>query len=327
MADYLFFGRITLDDIVTADGRLHPEVLGGGAVYAAVGARLWSDSVGVAARVPAAFPRERLLLLEANAIQLDAVDTSSRDHPFHVFFAYQTRGLRRDGQLASQFLRTGEPVPAHWRASGMEPSVDLPDPRPADGGPAVGHCLACHLAALPLSAATLLCADLRQKGVPRILLDPPSAAMDAQYWPAFGLLLRDVDVVLISARQIARLFQPTRPTLLEAARDLGAHGPALVIIKRGAQGQLVYLPRTGEHRTVPAYPAQVRDVTGAGHAYCGGFTVGLVETGDPVEAALRGGVSASFAVEGTGPLYPLDASPGLAEARLAALRAATRQVE
>jgi sugar/nucleoside kinase (ribokinase family) len=51
---------------------------------------------------------------------------------------------------------------------------------------------------------------------------------------------------------------------------------------------------------VPAVSPRCVDPTGAGDAFCGGFLTGLIETGDPVEAALRGAVSASFAVEGCG---------------------------
>jgi ribokinase len=75
---------------------------------------------------------------------------------------------------------------------------------------------------------------------------------------------------------------------------------------------------------VPAYPAKVRDVTGAGDAYCGGFLTGLAETEDPVEAALRGAVSASLVVEGVGALYALDSAAGLAQARLDSLRSSIR---
>jgi ribokinase len=77
---------------------------------------------------------------------------------------------------------------------------------------------------------------------------------------------------------------------------------------------------------VPAYPAKVRDVTGAGDAYCGGFLAGLVQTHAPLEAALRGTVSASLVIEGVGAMYALDSTPGLAEARLQSLRDLVRPV-
>ncbi len=134
------------------------------------------------------------------------------------------------------------------------------------------------------------------------------------------LLLHDVDAFLPSVRQSRDFFRPERPKVEEMAEAFGAMGPTIVVIKRGERGQHLYDRDRGQHWRIPAYPTQVSDVTGAGHAYCGAFLVGLVETGDPIEAALRGGVSSSLAIEGTGPFYALDALPGLPAARLYALR-------
>jgi hypothetical protein len=57
---------------------------------------------------------------------------------------------------------------------------------------------------------------------------------------------------------------------------------------------------------VPALPAQVVDPTGAGDAYCGGFVVGWLVTGDPAIAAACGSVAAAetigmFGAFGEGP--------------------------
>jgi sugar/nucleoside kinase (ribokinase family) len=70
----------------------------------------------------------------------------------------------------------------------------------------------------------------------------------------------------------------------------------------------------------------VTDLTGAGDAYCGGFLAGYRQTYDPVQAALFGGISASLVVEGSGPFYALDALPGLAQARLEALRETVHRI-
>ena len=43
-------------------------------------------------------------------------------------------------------------------------------------------------------------------------------------------------------------------------------------------------------------------------------------------AALYGNVSASLKVEGSGPFYPLEVMPGLAEARLHALKEMAREI-
>jgi sugar/nucleoside kinase (ribokinase family) len=43
-------GNLTIDDVVLADGRTGIGSLGGGAIYAALGARLWSVPVGLVTR-------------------------------------------------------------------------------------------------------------------------------------------------------------------------------------------------------------------------------------------------------------------------------------
>jgi hypothetical protein len=48
--------------------------------------------------------------------------------------------------------------------------------------------------------------------------------------------------------------------------------------------------------------------------------IGLGETGDVVEAAARGAVSASFAIETADPVEALGLDPGLARDRLAHVR-------
>jgi len=110
------------------------------------------------------------------------------------------------------------------------------------------------------------------------------------------------------------------------ARRVSEYGPRVIVIKRGALGQMLYLA-DGNHRyEIPAYPSRLADPTGAGDAFCGGFLAGMQKTNDPLLAVLHGNVSASLKVEGTGPFYPLDVMPGLAEARLHALQEMAREV-
>jgi sugar/nucleoside kinase (ribokinase family) len=98
-----------------------------------------------------------------------------------------------------------------------------------------------------------------------------------------------------------------------------------LILKRGPRGAL-WLKRGQEVASVKAEDVKVIDTTGAGDAFCGGFLAGMQKTNDPLLAVLHGNVSASLKVEGTGPFYPLDVMPGLAEARLHALQEMAREV-
>ncbi len=66
------------------------------------------------------------------------------------------------------------------------------------------------------------------------------------------------------------------------------------------------------------------ELTGAGDAFCGGFLAGYLLIGDPVEAAMRGVISASFAVEGVGLQGLMAADVRTAQERLARVRRGVR---
>jgi sugar/nucleoside kinase (ribokinase family) len=83
----------------------------------------------------------------------------------------------------------------------------------------------------------------------------------------------------------------------------------------GATGSILGTS-SGERWQIPAVPARIVDVTGAGNAYCGGLVVGLAQRDSYFEAALRGAVSGSFAIEQFGIPAFNAASPAEASARL-----------
>jgi sugar/nucleoside kinase (ribokinase family) len=100
----------------------------------------------------------------------------------------------------------------------------------------------------------------------------------------------------------------------------------VVALRQGAKGATVHRADTGETWHIPAFATQIVDPTGAGNAFCGGFLVGWVQSGDIRLAGLYGAVAASFLVEQVGlPLAPASKGPE-AQQRLAILQAvATRE--
>lgn len=88
------------------------------------------------------------------------------------------------------------------------------------------------------------------------------------------------------------------------AIGVGANGEGIVVVRCGAIGACVGT-RAGGLVWTPAYWAndsdRVRDVTGAGNAFIGGFVAGLkITNGNPYEAVLYATVSSSFVVEQLG---------------------------
>lgn len=328
MTDYLFAGTLSVDYIVTSDGKFHEGLLGGGMAYAAGGARIWSDSVAMMGRIGEPFPDHLLRRCRRNGIEVNHIGRTGEQVAPEIFFAYEDPGIRLDGKPAAWYARSDRRLPKElirlqrpeaFPAS-VRPGLRLED-IPADAE----LCRAVHLASPGWKEASLLSTRLKAMRVPLVSLDPSTEMMGSSDAEHLRLVLHDVDVFLPSLRQALDFFRPARPQLEEMAETLASMGPSLVVIKRGERGQHLFDRERGRHLRIPAYPVEVADVTGAGHAFCGGFVVGLADTDDPVEGCLRGGVSASMGIEGTGPFYPLGALTGLADARLSALRGSLGQ--
>src|SRR2546425_1065099 len=111
--------------------------------------------------------------------------------------------------------------------------------------------------------------------------------------------LATVDALVVNDAE-ARMLTGER-NLKRAADSIRRLGPRMVVIKRGEHGATLFADDSTF--TVPAYPLEVvRDPTGAGDTFAGGFLGHLARTGDLSEGNLRralvyGSVMASFAVE------------------------------
>ncbi|MBP7276503.1 MAG: sugar kinase [Kiritimatiellae bacterium] len=112
-------------------------------------------------------------------------------------------------------------------------------------------------------------------------------------------VLRRVDMIAVNeseARHLSGIHN-----LLAAAAHIRKMGPRWVLVKKGEHGSLLIGP--GDTILVPAYPLEeVRDPTGAGDAFAGGFMGVLASERRITGASLRramlaGTVIASFAVE------------------------------
>jgi sugar/nucleoside kinase (ribokinase family) len=296
---FLSIGSIFIDDIVRPDGRTHMAVLGGGATHAAMGMRVWSDRVGMLAYIGHDFPEADRLAL---ARLIDLRRTRRRDLPSpRAWQLYEVDGRRTHVQRTSldDFLAM----------------CPLPEDLPADWAGAAGVRLDCD-APEPLRAWV---ARLRAEGCATVLWEPWNSFCRRESWPLFAEVAPLLDVVSPNLEQARRLTGLDDPRRVLAA--LQATGPRLVALRMGEAGSLVAGPAVAPVR-VPAVTVDVVDVTGAGNAYCGGFLVGLAETGDPGRAGRYGAVSASFALEQVGAVFALDDLRRRAERRLSALAGA-----
>jgi sugar/nucleoside kinase (ribokinase family) len=112
----------------------------------------------------------------------------------------------------------------------------------------------------------------------------------------------EVDLVFLNDSEVRELME--EPNLVRAARGLMELGPRAVVAKQGEYGAALF---TGDRFfSLPAYPLEtVRDPTGAGDTFAGGFMGYLASRGEDAagdEEELRramtyGSVLASFNVE------------------------------
>lgn len=325
--DFAFVGGIREDYSITHDGRVHLGILGGNAVYAAVGAKVWSVSVGIIGRVGSNYPLRWLEELREAGISIDGIRVLPESLDTRTFYAYLSEDERVDTNPASHFLRIGQPFPKELLD--YSSSTDGQDSRsefgplairPDDIPTRIVTTRAAHLSPADLLTHLTVPMRLRDLRVRLITLDPSERYMTPTFQSDLPNILSGVDAFLPNEAEAREWFRPDEPGLWEMAEAFGAMGCPVVAIKRGARGQCVWDASARARWSLPAYPTRPSNVTGAGDAYCGGFLVGMEQTGDVLEAALRGSVSASLAIEGSGALYSLDALPGLAQARLEALR-------
>ena len=185
---------------------------------------------------------------------------------------------------------------------------------------------AAHLCPMELVTQTQLIAGLKRGTVSTFTLEPAAATMTPTARRELPALLNGVTAFLPSQEDLRSLFWGAKHDVWQMAEAVSLYGCEYVVIKCGKRGQLLYDSNTKRKWEIPAYPARVADPTGAGDAFCGGFLAGYCRNYDPLEGVLYGNVSASLKLEGSGAFYPLDVLPGLAEARLNALKDMVRQV-
>jgi len=113
-------------------------------------------------------------------------------------------------------------------------------------------------------------------------------------------VMRRADIVLLNDGEV-RQYAET-PNLISAGRAILDLGPRAVVIKKGEHGALL-ISRDDGVFVAPAYPQEeVRDPTGAGDSFAGGFVGYLASRDDTSPGAIRrailhGSAVASFTVE------------------------------
>lgn len=284
MGEILVVGSVALDSVKTLEGESR-DALGGSAVYFALAARFFARIrlVGVVGKD---FPAGHRGRLKSLGIALDGL----QELPGKTFRWVGSYG--RD-LSAAKTLETRLNVFEHFR-----PALSS-----AQKGASV-----VFLANID---PELQWEVLSQMSGPRLV-----ACDTMNYWiaskrPALKELLSKVDVFFVNEEEARKLTR--EHNLYGAARCLSGWGPSVVVVKKGEHGALLWCG--GRAFPFPAYPVEdVKDPTGAGDAFAGGF-LGFLSSCNRADdarnvkrAMVHGAVLASFNVQdfGTRVLEALD---------------------
>ena len=321
---FLVFGQLTREYLLPPEGPARLDVAGGNLLYAAAGLRVWESEIGLVGRVGNDYPREWLNQCIARGFDTSGIRIVSKNLDIREFIAYNEshEGIRVNP--VSQFARREMTFPKSLL--GYQPPDDKKKPDserklivtdiPVDYLTA----RAALLCPMDLVTQTQLIAGMKLGSVHTFVLDPGPVTITRTARRELPALLNGVTAFLPSQDEISNLFWGDTYDLWKMAEKVSMYGCEYVVIKCGPRGQLLYDAQSKRKWEIPAYPARLADPTGAGDAFCGGFLAGYCKNYDPLEGVLYGNVSASLKLEGSGAFYPMDVLPGLAEARLNALR-------
>ena len=282
MPKIITVGWLTLDDIVFEDGSIQKVSVGGGALYSAVGAKLWDSDVGI----HAVCGRESWDFVEP-AIAAYGIDTSAVT-PI-------------DGHgLVLWVLNEGSNIKQQLPKLHSTPVKRLDEQRPAISMELEGV-LGIHVAPqTPFGT---------RKAIHQVRASHPNALVsvdiladdfiDAGAYKDFSVI--DGSTIFCpSELEVMRIWNP--PDILDWARQTASMHGIHIAVKLGEKGSIVCNSSTGHLFHVPIYPANAIDTTGAGDSFSGGLICGLAAGEPPEVAAAMGAVSASYVVEAHGAL-------------------------
>ncbi len=268
----LVVGSVALDTVRTPFGQA-AEVLGGSATYFAAAASFFAD-VRLVAVVGEDFPDHHLEFLRARNVDLRGLQRMpGRTFRWVGEYGFDLNEARTLDTQLNVFADFAPKIPEEYRDS---PVVFLANIDP----------------------------DLQREVLRQVRRPALVAADTMNYWisgkrESLRQTLGLVDALLINDAETRQLAGEAN--LVQAARKILTWGPRALVIKRGEYGALMV--NRGDWFSAPALPLEViRDPTGAGDCFAGGFMGYLANAMNFEDASVRkamimGSVMASFNAE------------------------------
>jgi sugar/nucleoside kinase (ribokinase family) len=311
--DLLVLGQITVDDTVPAVPGMWQRRLGGNALYAAAGARLWggAERVGMVARVSRYLPFDILEVLKDAGLTCDGLVLVDLE-PMNEWVVYEEDGNRqtipRNAPLRDPAASNEELFRRYLQH--LEHLSSSCEDIPAAWLPAK----AVHLSPQVLRRHAHSCALLRNQ-TDFLSVDPSPHYSRSREAAELVEMLPGVSAFLPSQAEIQHLGE-LYPTWAIAVSALQQAGFPEVLLKRGGAGALLAVEGAGDVMTVPVADASPFDLTGAGDAFSGAYAASRALGHSPQQAGARAAVAAAMVVECSGAQEALLLNAQDAERRL-----------
>jgi sugar/nucleoside kinase (ribokinase family) len=314
VVDLLVLGQVSVDHVVPATPAPWREAVGGNALYAAAGARLWYDPtrIGVVTRIGRGLPVDVAALLADAGMPRAGLAPIEAEHLVE-WIVYETDGSRRSlpRNAALREASADETTLRQRYLARLEALSPTVDDIPPAWLRARGVHLAPQVAARHRASLQRLCAH-----VSFLSVDPSphyARELDAR---GLARMLAGTGALLPSRAEVEHLGKDGDWPAL--AGRLRAAGFGEVVIKLGSEGCVVSGPGDGPAEWIPAAPPEVVDLTGAGDAFCGAYAAARALGFGSIDAARRAVVAAAMVIECAGAPAALALSPVEARRRLEA---------
>ena len=272
MVDLLIIGTVGYDNVETPFGK-RTRALGGSASYASVAASFFSKP-GIVAIVGEDFEEQHKQLLLSKNISLHGLkQVSGKTFAWGGKYEYDMNEAKTEFTDLNTLLDFDGHVPEEFRNARF---VFLANTDPV----------------LQLKVIDQL------KNPAFIVMDTMNFWIQTKKEDLLKVITK-VNVLLLNDGEARMLFNTVN--LQQAARQALQLGPQYVIIKKGEHGALLF--SDGKHFNAPGYPLEViKDPTGCGDCFAGGFIGYIAKHGTVDERTLRkaivyGSVVASFNAE------------------------------
>jgi len=281
-ADYLVNGAMMVNEITFCDGKKLSGVIGGGAVYAAAGAGLWSERVLLAAGCGEDGGEYFFPWMDSYGLIRDGVQIKGKKSN-RFFLRYHEDGSYEEGLLGQEETDWSQIDFMTLAPEEMEPYC-----RDIKGMYNIMDIDVDYWAGMD---------DIKKKYGFHIMWEVATATANQEHLEDFYRILPTVDYYSLNLKEARSLFG------LQEEREVIAHMAGLgvpVYFRVGVRG--AYLIEGERIRFMPSFisPGEV-DPTGCGNASTAAAMVGLVERRNPEEICAMAAVAASFNARQYGP--------------------------